>query len=198
MSNENIFPDQPSITLYDPLAELLGAGDGKFTYTFVDAVKLSGHACPTVAGAFLLVKVALDNLYPGDEIPQRGDITVEIAGGPSEGVNGPLSQVYTLLTGASGVQGFHGLAGQFVRKDLLRFGVAGAGMVTFARRDNGKKVTLAYSPASIPPRANIGPMMGEILSGGASNETKQQFATGWRQRVLDILADGGQSTVQVV
>jgi hypothetical protein len=198
MSSENIFPDQPSITLHDPLAELLGAGDGKFTYTFADAVKLSGHACPTVAGAFLLVKVALDNLYPGDETAQRGDITVEIAGGPSEGVNGPLSQVYTLLTGASGEQGFHGLAGQFVRKDLLRFNVDGAGMVTFGRRDNGQKVTLAYSPASIPPKINIGPMMGDILSGAASNETKQQFATGWRQRVLDILADGGQTTVQVV
>jgi hypothetical protein len=60
-----LFPLEPAITLYDPLGELLGAGEGVFTYTFDDAVKLSGHACPTVAGAFLLVKVALDRLYPG-------------------------------------------------------------------------------------------------------------------------------------
>ncbi|MBF0382745.1 MAG: hypothetical protein HQL69_17115 [Magnetococcales bacterium] len=198
MSSENIFPSQPSITLYDPLADLLGAGDGKFTYTFGDAVKLSGHACPTVAGAFLLVKVALDNLYPNGEIPVRGDITVEVAGGPSDGVNGPLSQVYTLITGASSAQGFHGLAGQYVRKDLLRFNVDGAGMVTFGRRDSGKKVTLAYSLASIPPKTEIGHMMGDILSGSASDEVKSHFAAGWRQRVLDILADGGNTTVQVV
>ncbi|MBF0194893.1 MAG: hypothetical protein HQL71_10050 [Magnetococcales bacterium] len=197
MSSVDLFPNQPSITLYDPLAELLGAGDGKFTYTFADAVKLSGHACPTVAGAFLLVKVALDNLYPGEEIPQRGGINVEIAGGPSEGVNGPLSQVYTLLTGASGKQGFHGLAGQFVRRDLLKFSVNGAGMVTFTRQDSGAKVSLTYSPAAIPPKTNLSSMMGEILSGSASKDTKQKFATGWRQRVLEILADEGKSTVQV-
>ena len=44
-----MFPDTPSIRLYDPLGDLLGAGDGHFTYTFDDAVKLAGHACPTVA-----------------------------------------------------------------------------------------------------------------------------------------------------
>ncbi len=45
----SMFPQDITINLYDPLAELLGAGDGRFTYTYDDAVKLSGHACPTVA-----------------------------------------------------------------------------------------------------------------------------------------------------
>jgi hypothetical protein len=195
---ESMFPSEPSITLYDALGDLLGAGGGNFTYTFDDAAKLSGHACPTVAGAFLLVKVALDHLYPGDEIPQRGAITVELSGSQEEGVNGPLSQVYTLLTGAASAQGFHGLAGQYVRKNLLRFNVYGAGMVTFGRQDTGKKVTLSYSAAAIPPQGDIGGKMGQILSGTSDAETKKEFTAIWRQRVLDILADGGRSTVQVV
>ena len=42
------------ISLYDPLADLLGATEnGVITYEFLDAVKLAGHACPTVAGAWL-------------------------------------------------------------------------------------------------------------------------------------------------
>ncbi|MBF0382596.1 MAG: hypothetical protein HQL69_16365 [Magnetococcales bacterium] len=192
-----MFPDQPAITLFDPLAELLGAGDGRLTYTFDDAVKLSGHACPTVAGAFLLVKVALERLYP-DSLPQRGDITVELDGDQEEGVNGPLSQVYTLITGAAAAQGFHGLGGQYVRKNLLRFNVDGAAMVTFGRRDNGQKVTLSYSPSSIPAAPDMGADMGRILSGNADQQIKARFAAAWRQRVLDILADAGRSTVQVV
>lgn len=192
-----MFPAQPAIILFDPLAELLGAGDGKFTYIFDDAVKLSGHACPTVAGAFLLVKVALEHLYP-DGLPQRGDITVELDGDQEEGVNGPLSQVYTLITGAAAAQGFQGLAGRHERKNLLRFNVDGAAMVTFGRRDTGKKVTLSYSPSAIPPAPEMGANMGQILSGNTDPQIKSQFTAAWRQRVLDILADGGKSTVRVV
>ncbi len=36
-----MFPNQPSITLYYPLAEFLGAGEGLMTYTFADAVNPS-------------------------------------------------------------------------------------------------------------------------------------------------------------
>ncbi len=193
-----MFPTEPSITVYDALGDLLGAGGGIFTYTFDDVVKLSGHACPTVAGAFLLVKVAFDHLYPGDETPQRGAVVVELSGAADEGVNGPLSQVYTLVTGAAAEQGFHGLAGRHVRKNLLQFNVPGAGMVTFSRKDTGQKVTLAYSPVTIPPKGDIGDKMGLILSGAADERITAEFTAIWRQRVLDILADGGKTTIQVV
>ncbi|MBF0455676.1 MAG: hypothetical protein HQL72_12775 [Magnetococcales bacterium] len=194
---QTFFPQEPAITLYDPLADLLGAGDGHFTYTFDDAVKLSGHACPTVAGAFLLVKVALDHLYP-NQTPTRGEIGVALAGGEEEGVNGPMSQVYTLLTGAAARQGFQGLGGQHVRKDLLQYKVKGADLVTFTRRDTGASVTLTYSPAAIPAAGDMGEAMRQILYGSKDPQVKEQFSTAWRQRVLAILADGGKRTIQVV
>jgi hypothetical protein len=50
---ERLFDAGPCLTVHDPLAELLGAGDGTWTYTFDDAVRLAGHACPTVAGAYV-------------------------------------------------------------------------------------------------------------------------------------------------
>jgi hypothetical protein len=37
----------------DPLAELLGTAEGgRIEYHYLDAVKLAGHSCPTVAGAW--------------------------------------------------------------------------------------------------------------------------------------------------
>ena len=59
------------LIVYDPLAKLLGAPeDGVITYEFADVVKLAGHACPTVAGAWLLTVRGLQALY-GEELPQR-------------------------------------------------------------------------------------------------------------------------------
>lgn len=195
-----MFTDSPTITLHDPLAEFLGAGDGVFTYAFNDVVKLSGHACPTVAGAFLMVKRALDVLYPDGETPQRGGLRIQVNGGESEGVNGPISQVFTFLTGAAAQNGFHGLGGRFGRYGLLSFG-SGAAMegprFTFERIDNGASVTLLYNPQSIPPSPEMGGAMQSVMGGGADVAVADRFKGAWRGRVEKILADGGKNTVFV-
>lgn len=107
MASELMFPESPRLRLYDPLGDMLGAGDGIFEYTFDDVVKLSGHACPTVAGAFLVTKRAIRTLFDHD-IPQRGDMQVTVNGAQDKGSNGPFSQVLTLLTGAASENGFQG------------------------------------------------------------------------------------------
>lgn len=191
-----MFPKTPAITLYDPLGDLLGAGDGHFTYTFDDAVKLAGHACPTVAGAFLLAKTALERLFPG-ETPLRGDIRITIHGPVDQGVNGPISQIFTLLTGAAAQNGFHGLAGQFVRSHLLHFReTLPPGPFTFERISTRQTIQLLYSIDHFPPSPLIGEYMPLILSGRATDLHKEKFRDAWRQRVLAILADHGLNTVQ--
>ncbi|MBF0426202.1 MAG: hypothetical protein HQL66_10345 [Magnetococcales bacterium] len=198
MSDDFPFPSEPTITVRDPLAEFLGAGKGYFTYTFADAVRLSGHACPTVAGAFLMVARALKLLYP-DETPQRGDIEIIIPGLPDQGVNGPISQVFTLVTGAAPETGFHGLSGRFVRKDLLRFDteiMREGPWFRFRRRSNGQTVALSYSPQVIPPAPEMAEAMGQALAGRADAATLERFQTAWRQRVIAILADAGQRTIR--
>ena len=55
------------IRFKEPLAETLGAFKGEGTvleYTFIDVVKMAGHACPTVAGASLSCRKALE-INPG-------------------------------------------------------------------------------------------------------------------------------------
>jgi hypothetical protein len=195
-----MFPDSPVLSLYDPLGDLLGAGDGVFTYTFDDVAKTSGHACPTVAGGFLMVKRALERLYK-DERPQRGDIRVTVYGPQDEGTNGPMSQVFTLLTGAAADNGFHGLGGRFVRHGLLRFEAGdptGAMRFRFERVSNGESVTLTYDPNMIPPVPSMGQDLGAILQGYGDDEVVERFRNAWRDRVERILADGGAQTVREV
>ncbi len=197
MSESPMFPEQPVIRLYDPLGDLLGAGDGIFTYTYDDVAKLSGHACPTVAGGFLLVKRALEELW-GDEMPQRGDIRVTVYGEQNEGTNGPISQVFTQLTGAAASNGFHGLGGQFARDGLLQFQPNEKPGFQFERISTGDAVTLIYDPGCISAASTMGDDLGRILSGYGNKEIVTRFRNAWRDRVLAILADEGKSTIHKI
>ncbi|MCP4127516.1 MAG: hypothetical protein GY753_10685 [Gammaproteobacteria bacterium] len=194
-----MFPQDLSITLYDPLAELLGAGDGHFSYTFDDAAKLSGHACPTVAGAFLMTLHALRELY-GDATPQRGDIAITIHDAQDQGVTGPISQVFTLLTGAAADNGFHGLGGRFARSGLMKFmpGTHGPAPFVFERRDSGVRVGVNYDPSSIPADPAMGSNLQLLMQGSGDQAVQQAFTAAWRDRVWAILQDGGNTTVSVL
>ena len=47
MQTPVFFDQAPSITMYDALAQTLGAvQDGLIEYRYLDAVKLAGHSCP--------------------------------------------------------------------------------------------------------------------------------------------------------
>ena len=76
MRYPDFFNTIESVTLYDPLSELLGAfEEGKLTVTYLDVVKSAGHSCPTIAGAYLMVREGLKRLYP-KTLPVRGEIEV--------------------------------------------------------------------------------------------------------------------------
>ncbi|WP_303904393.1 hypothetical protein [Thiohalomonas denitrificans] len=200
MHTSKLFPGNPTLEFFDPLAQLLGAGDGIFTYTFDDAIKLAGHACPTVAGAFVMAHQAMARLYP-QERPLRGGIRIRFAGPPDQGANGPLTQVLTLLTGAAAENGFAGLGGQHVRKGLLSFETdaePGPVTATFERTDTGKQVTLQYDPSPIPADPHMMKDLQQVLSGSADDGTLQRFRQTWADRVSRILRDGGESTISEV
>ena len=94
-----------NVEVRDPLAEFLGAAaGGRLEYSYADAVKLTGHSCPTVAGAWLATVEALRRLYPG-EVPERGAIRVELRAELEEGVAGVVASVAGLVTGAAGEGG---------------------------------------------------------------------------------------------
>ena len=60
MRTPAFFDQVPPIVVHDALAQTLGAlHDGLIEYRYLDAVKLAGHSCPTVAGAWLMARHAL-------------------------------------------------------------------------------------------------------------------------------------------
>lgn len=183
------FDAVPGITLRDPLAELLGAAEGGLIeYRYPDAVRLAGHSCPTVAGAWLLTTRALRALY-GDDIPERGSIRVDFGESQKSGVAGVIASIIGLLTGAAGIGGFKGLAGRHARKDLLQFEVAGVDGIRFSRLDGRGSVVvgLDLSPVAGDPR--MGELLPLILQGAANAAQAAQFATLWQDRVRRILVD---------
>lgn len=189
MSFPEFFEQVPPILLYDPLAELFAApADGLLRYTFADAVKLAGHACPTVAGAWLMTGQALAALY-GDEIPQRGNIAIAFAAPLDSGVTGVIAAVAGLLTGAAGKGGFKGLGGQFQRRGLAEFAVAGVAQVRFTRLDNARQADCWLNPGAVPGDPRLGHWLGAILAGHASLAEQRQFQEAWQQRVRRILLE---------
>jgi formylmethanofuran dehydrogenase subunit E len=189
MAFPEFFDQIPTITLRDPLAELLGAAEGGLIeYRFADAVKLAGHSCPTVAAAWLMTVRCLQALY-GDQTPERGNISVSLGESQDSGVAGVIASVATLLTGASGEGGFKGLGGQHVRRNLLHFGVNGVAGLAFTRRDNNAAVHCQISLNSVPADPRMGELLPAVVRGIADAESAQLFRELWQDRVKRILID---------
>lgn len=183
------FDAVPPITLRDPLAEILGAAEGGLIeYRFADAVRLAGHSCPTVAGAWLMTTRALRALY-GDAIPERGGIAVSFGDSVTGGVTGVVASVTTLLTGAAGAGGFKGLGGRFSRRDLLSFDAAGVEEIRFTRRDTGAAVQISLDLSPVPGDSRMGALLPALLSGSASKDEARLFGELWQDRVRRILID---------
>ena len=181
------FDKVPSIQLQDPLSNFLGAfQEGKMEITYLECVKLAGHSCPTVAGAYLTALKGLEALY-GSTLPQRGFIQVSMRNSETEGVTGVIANVISFIAGANAAGGFKGLNGTFARNNLVSYNVPMEGEVTLTRTDTNESVTLSYDPSMIGADPMMQPLMGKAMQGLASEEEKKEFGKLWQARVENIL-----------
>lgn len=190
MNYPDFYDLAPHIVMRDPLAELLGAAiDGLMEYRYVDAVRLAGHSCPTVAGSYLMARTALRALYP-DSPAERGNIGVRMPAAADDGVTGVMAQVLTLITGAAGVNGFHGIGGSHVRQQLLHYAPSPTGnAVQFSRQDSGEAVSVELDLSQVPAPANLRQLMAAALGANASAEQRAAFGQAWQERVRRLLLE---------
>lgn len=190
MSFPDFYEQAPVIRTHDPFAAMLGAASGGvLEYHYVDAVRLAGHSCPTVAGAFLIGRAALAALYP-NEPAERGAIAVHMPAPETEGVTGVMAQILTLLTGAASENGFHGLQGRFRRKGLLSFAERREGeAILFKRLDTGASVAVRLDVSPVPGDPAQGARMGAILQDRADDSLRTAFAHAWQERVRRLLLE---------
>jgi hypothetical protein len=180
-----------SLTVHDPLAEFLGAAeDGIIEYHYIDAVKLAGHSCPTVAAAYWMTLKGLAHLYP-ESLPERGGIRVEFRQDQLSGVTGVMANVVTLLTGATHDTGFKGLAGRFDRRKLLCFSAGVTEEIRFTRLDTGQAVDVAARLQSVPFAPQTSELMQKSLDGSATVEETARFRENWQARVRALLLEYG-------
>ena len=196
MKNIDFFDNVESIVLKDKLGSFLGV-DEDFTYAFKDVVKLSGHSCPTVAGAYLMTLKALKELYK-DELPVRGEIKVELRDAKSAGTTGVLANVASFITGAKEEDGFKGLQGKYFRNNLLKYEASIKGEMRFTRLDNYKSVEVAYDLSNVVLSPFDGSLMQKGLQGTATDEELETFGKAWQQRVKEILLNHKDVVVKIV
>lgn len=191
MHHPAFFDLVPRVRLYDPLAEFLGAFDGGIVeYAYLDAVRLAGHSCPTVAGAYWLTRQALGVLY-GEALPERGGVQVRFRDSRVAGVTGVVANVVALLTGATTDTGFKGLGGRFDRRNLLAFDAAQPLDIRFTRVDSGVAVDAVAHLREVPADPRMAPLMQRCVGGEASDEEAQVFRQLWQERVRRILLEHG-------
>lgn len=180
------FSSARSITVRDSLAEFLGAvSDGRLVYSYLDVVKLTGHSCPTVAGAYSATLEALAQLYPG-ELPERGAVAVELRGRAEEGTTGVVASVAGLISGAAAEGGFKGVAGRFQRRGLLSFGAPISGDLRFTRLDTGASVEI-YLRDAAAMSSDLVAALRRALSPDASAPERDAFGKAWQARTAAML-----------
>ena len=162
------FDEIEKIVVYDDLCQFLGVNDdGILEISYVDIVKSAGHSCGTVAGAYLIALKGLKALY-GEEIPQRGQIKVELKKAPREDNTGVVGAVLSNITGATADYGFGGIpTGKYNRRDLLFFEADIDADVYFTRLDTNEKVCVNYRPKKV-----VNPM--EILMSAIKPDAKEE------------------------
>lgn len=185
------FAEVPALRLRDPLAQFLGAAEGGvLEYRYVDAVRLAGHSCPTVAAAWNMTRRALVALYP-DELPQRGGIRAEFRDDRRAGVTGVIAAVVTLLTGATQDDGFKGLGGRYDRRNLMNFAAAIDAEIRFTRIDTGAAVEVGARMQSVPFAPGTAALLEKCLSGTANAAEVEEFRAAWQARVRALLLEHG-------
>ncbi|HFA6706349.1 TPA: hypothetical protein WMN65_000425 [Neisseria gonorrhoeae] len=195
------FDRAPTLTVQDPLAAFLGAAEnGILTYRYADAVRLCGHSCPTVAGAYLMVIKGLKALY-GEELPERGGIEAAMQGTRDEGTVGITASVVQLLTGAAPETGFGGIGmqGRFARRNLLSFGAGEInGTLTLRRKDNGKTVAVSLNAALQPFAPQMRDIMPKAVGGSASAKELERFGQLWQARIKAFLTESADDPQFVI
>jgi len=178
------FDELKPIVLRDDLAGFLGTfEDGILEISYLDVVKMAGHSCATVAGAWLMAKVGLKELW-GEETPRRGEIQVELCGEVDQDANGVVGTVLSNITGAAGNNGFGGLHGRFGRKNLLIYGSEIDTDVRLTRMDTGLGVGLRYRPGKL---VQAGAILALALGPAATDESRRTFPHRWQEMVRIIL-----------
>ena len=173
-----------AIVLKDPLGKFIGTSKGGILeISYVETVKMAGHSCAVVGGAYLAVREGLKALYR-NELPRRGEIKVEIRKGITEDNAGVVGSVLANITGATTDFGFGGLpGGRFNRRNLLSYNAPIDTDIRFTRLDTNRQVGVNCHPEKVVnPRA----ILMSAIGPDATPENKRTFPERFQNMVKQL------------
>ena len=177
----SFFDEIEKIVVYDDLTKFLGVNDdGIIEFSYADIVKVAGHSCATVSGAYLVALEGLKVLY-GKELPQRGEIKVELKRSTSEDNAGVVGSILSTITGATETYGFGGIpTGKYNRRELLFFEADIEFDVCLTRLDTNQTVGINYTPQKV-----VNPM--KILKSAIGPDAKDEDIKSFPKRFQDMV-----------
>ncbi len=177
----SFFDEIEKIVVYDDLTKFLGVNDdGIIEFSYADIVKVAGHSCATVSGAYLVALEGLKALY-GKELPQRGEIKVELKRSTSEDNAGVVGSILSTITGATETYGFGGIpTGKYNRRELLFFEADIEFDVCLTRLDTNQTIGINYMPQKV-----VNPM--KILKSAIGPDAKDEDIKSFPKRFQDMV-----------
>lgn len=199
--NYEYIQNVPPIMMRDPLIEMLGQTNEAIPYYYEEAAKTAGHSCQVVASAWMITRLALEQLYPNGEIPVRGQIKIEMPGAEDEWNIGVYGEVMAYVTGASTKNGFSGSVfakgnPSSVRRNKMIYTEKPVGTPppkmkwVFTRLDNNKSVTASWNITLVQPKTDekfLKEIGNKVASGTATPEELAEFHKNWNAAAVFIL-----------
>ena len=147
MKHLGFFDSIEKIVLKDDLLVFLWVNnDWLIDFSYTDIVKTAGHSCWTVAGAYLIAQKWLKALF-WDELPNRGQIKVEIKKEPTDDNAWVIWCVLSNITWATTNYGFWWIpTWEFNRRNTLFYTVNIESDVRFTDLITWKSVEVNYRP----------------------------------------------------
>ena len=182
------------LTLQDDLSAFLGSSEeGIIDISYLEIVKMAGHSCAVVSGAFLMAQKGLKALY-GNDIPQRGHIKVELRDSYDDGNTPVFGQIFSNITGATLDSGFLGIGERFNRRNRLFYGAPISSFVRFTRLDTNDSVGLNFFPGKVVVPGEI---MQMAIGPNATEESKKAFPKKW-QEMVQTLFENADKIIEIV
>ncbi len=193
---ETIYDKAGTIKLHDPKSVMVGYrkfNDDIFEISLDDVGKYTGHVCAGVSSGYLLTKKALELLYPNNEIPIRGQISIATSAYTDH------VEVASYIIRARQTEGDEKEPNVLVVDKKIKAKPKTVVLI-FKRNDNGRMVKAVFDKSKLADPKKMKAMMSlkkKIMSKQATKEEKQQFAKNVQLLVSKVITETPEGLLSV-
>jgi len=163
------------IKIFDKESSMVGYrnyGDEVFYLTLKDVGNYTGEVCVGVSSGYILTKKALELLYPNDEIPMRGNISIAVSSYSDH------AEVASYITKAKPIE-IVGNNDAYIVKDSTIQTPKKSVVLIFKRNDTDKMVKATFNKSKLvsdDKEKEMKKLKMKVIKGEASDEEKELFA----------------------